>query len=143
MYEEIYHHGVKGMKWGVRKQKKYNDLASHLKKKHSKASYDSEAKSYESELKRMKQLGYKKYAKENYLDDHSDKQQQAIFRDQQTELRNRLASAKHFANNSSVLSKRIDSIDTSNMSYRKAVKLLRQYENDWINATIDSDPTMR
>lgn len=139
---ELYHYGVKGMKWGVRKQQKYNDRVSYIKKKYSKDTYDREAASYESELKWMKNLGYKKYAKENYLDDYSDKDQQKIFAEQQDELHNRIKSAKHFANNTATLSKRIDSIDTSSMSYKNAVKLVRQYEIDWLNETINSDPTI-
>lgn len=140
---ELYHYGVKGMKWGVRKQKRYADRVSYMKKKHSASGYRSEAAQYESQLKRMTDRGYKKYAKDNYMDDYSDKDQRRIFAEQQAELRNRIDSAKHFANNAHLLSKRLDSIDTSSMSYKKAVKLVRQYENDWLNETIDSDPTLK
>lgn len=140
---ELCHYGVKGMKWGVRRQKKYNDRVSRVKRLHSQSRYESEAASYESQLKRMNASGYKKYAKDNYLDEYSDRDQRKMFAEQQTELRNRIASAKHFANNASLLSKRLDSIDTSSMSYKKAVKLVRQYENDWVNETIGTDPTLK
>lgn len=90
----------------------------------------------------MKELGYKKYAKLNYLDEFSDKQQRELYTNQQAELLNRIKSAKHFANKAPLLSERLDNIDTSNMSYRNAIKLTRQYTNDWLNDTINSDPTI-
>lgn len=152
---ELYHWGIKGMKWGVRRyqnkdgsltpagKKRYSDEVSYMKKKHSKDRYESEAASYERELKWMNDLGYKKYAKDTYLTELSDNEQRKIFAEQQAEVRNMIESAKHFANNTHLLSKRLDSIDPSSMPYKKAVKLVRQYENDWLNETIDSDPTLR
>ena len=52
------------------------------------------------------------------------------------ELHSNIESSKRFANSSSNLRKRLDSIDTSKVSYRKAKKIVRQIENSWINENL-------
>ena len=52
------------------------------------------------------------------------------------ELLSNIESSKKFANNSSILRKRLDNIDTSKVSYRKAKKIVRQIENGWINENL-------
>lgn len=84
----------------------------------------------------MKKRGYSKWAKDNYMDGYSKKDQKKFYDDYITELRNNIESSKQFAKNSSVLSKRLDNIDTSAVSYRKAKKMVRQLETDWINENL-------
>lgn len=134
--DELYHHGVPGMKWGHRKQKKYQNLVDYTKRKHSESRYNQEAKSYGDEIRSMKKRGYSKWAKDNYMDGYSKKDQKKFYDDYITELRNNIESSKQFAKNSSVLSKRLDNIDTSAVSYRKAKKMVRQLETDWINENL-------
>lgn len=134
--DELQHHGVKGMKWGVRKQKKYQNLVDYTKRKHSESRYNQEVKSYGDEIRSMKKRGYSKWAKDNYMDGYSKKDQKKFYDDYITELQNNIESSKQFAKNSSVLSKRLDSIDTSAVSYRKAKKMVRRMEADWINENL-------
>ena len=134
--DELYHHGVKGMKWGHRKQKKYQNLVDYTKRKHSESRYNQEAKSYGDEIHSMKKRGYSKWAKDNYMDSYSKKDQKKTYDSYMKELQSNMESAKRFANNSSTLSKRLDGIDTSAVSYRKAKKMVRQIENDWINENL-------
>ena len=136
MCNELYHYGVKGMKWGVRKQKKYQNLVDRTKRKHSESRHNQEAKSYGDEIRSMKKRGYSKWAKDNYMDSMSKKDQKKTYDSYMKELQNNMKSAKRFANNSSALSKRLDGIDTSAVSYRKAKKMVRQIENDWINENL-------
>lgn len=134
--DELYHHGIKGQKWGVRRQKKYQNLVDYTKRKHSESRYNQEVKGYSDELSRTKKQGYSKWAKDNYLDSLSKKDQKKTYNDYMKELHSNIESSKRFANNSSNLRKRLDSIDTSKVSYRKAKKIVRQIENSWINENL-------
>lgn len=133
---ELYHHGVKGMKWGVRHQKKYQNLVDYTKRKHSESRYNQEVKGYSNELRWIKKQGYSKWAKKNHLDSLSKKDQETTYNDYMKELQSNIESSKNFANNSSTLRKRLDNIDTSKVSYRKAKKIVRQIENGWINENL-------
>lgn len=134
--DELYHHGIKGQKWGVRRQKKYQNLVDYTKRKHSESRYNQEVKGYSDELSRTKKQGYSKWAKDNYLNSLSKKDQKKTYNDYMKELHSNIESSKRFANNSSNLRKRLDSIDTSKVSYRKAKKIVRQIENSWINENL-------
>ena len=134
--DELYHHGIKGQKWGVRRQKKYQNLVDYTKRKHSESRYNQEVKGYSDELSRMKKQGYSKWAKDNYLNSLSKNDQKKTYNDYMKELHSNIESSKRFANNSSNLRKRLDSIDTSKVSYRKAKKIVRQIENSWINENL-------
>lgn len=83
---ELYHHGVKGMKWGVRHQKKYQNLVDYTKRKHSESRYNQEVKGYSNELRWIKKQGYSKWAKKNHLDSLSKKDQETTYNDYMKEL---------------------------------------------------------
>lgn len=144
MENSLQHHGVKGMKWGVRKERDYAVRTSIMKSKHSEDRYTAEAERHKAELEQMKSLGWEKWARENdlYITDEDKEWAKNEYKLYQQELNNRIKSAEHFAKNSPSLMKRIDSIDTSSVSYKEAVRLLKQHQNDWLNEVIETDPTI-
>ena len=136
---ELYHYGVKGMKWGVRKEKKYADRVGYIKRIHSSERYENEARYSEAEIARMKKLGYRRYAKLNDLDAYTDTDQRQMYAND-LKLHSRNAdSARFWMKESANLSKKLDSIDTSSMTYRQAIKRVKQCENEWLNETIDKE----
>lgn len=136
--DELYHHGVKGMKWGHRKQLKYQNLVNRTKQTHSESRYNRETKSYSDELNSMKKKRYSKWAKDNYMDSYSKNDQKKIYNDYAKELQDNIKVSKQFAKKSGVLSKRLDNIDTSSLTYKEAKKMVRQISNDWFNETWES-----
>ncbi len=134
---ELYHYGVPGMKWGHRKQQAYTNRVNSVKRKHSKESFQREIDSNTKGISDMKKAGYKKWAKVNFLDYHTDSDQKKLFNEQIKEYEYRIKNAKTFLSTVDVLNKRLDSIDTSSMKYREAKKKVREIETDWINENIN------
>ena len=121
---------------GGQAPEKYQNLVDYTKQKHSESRYNQEVKGYSDELRWIKKEGYSKWAKNHHLDSLSKKNQEKTYNDYMKELQSNIESSKKFANNSSILRKRLDNIDTSKVSYRKAKKIVRQIENGWINENL-------
>ena len=85
----------------------------------------------------MKKAGYKKWAKDNFLDDYNDSDQKKLFNEQIKDHEYRIKDAKNWMSATDTLNKRLDSIDTSSMKYREAKKKVREIENDWINENLN------
>lgn len=138
MYKNsLCHYGVLGMKWGHRKQLAYANQVKNVKRKHSKERYQSEIDSNTNSISNMKKAGYKKWAKDNFLDDYKDSDQKKLFNEQIKYHEYKIKDAKNWMSTTDTLNKRLDGIDTSSMKYREAMKKVREIENDWINENIN------
>lgn len=150
---ELYHYGVKGMKWGVRRyQNKDGSLTPAGKKRQAK-----QTKKSDRYIKRKLSYMNEKYAKRE-LDDAGREYARLSGRDGRDYYRNWLADdpndpytdynyeqERQYAREKYVsamaehktiqkyFSEPVSKIDTSNISYKEAKRLVNQYENEYIH----------
>lgn len=145
---ELYHFGIKGMQWGIRRyqnkdgsltdlgRKRISDRIRYEKKMHSESRYLEEANRYKKERERIESKGYKKWAKENYYDDLPDSYQKSEFESYIKELKLNEKSSRFFASQTPFLSKSLDSILSRNSDYTQSMRDTRTYVTDWINKSV-------
>lgn len=142
---ELYHFGIKGMKWGVRRyqnkdgsltptgKKRYNAKVKQAKDWYGKERWQDEIDSNKKEVSSIKKAGYKKWAKDNYLDVLDDSDQKSMFNEQIKWHENRIKDAQKTLNRTGILYERLDSIDPTSVGYKRAMKLVNQVVREWVD----------
>lgn len=141
---ELYHWGIKGMKWGVRRyqnkdgtltplgKQRLQEKIDSVKTRQSRSSYESKRREYEQELESMKKSGYKQWAKDNYYDDYSDRDQKELYDEYMHEVQSDIKIEQFFADNVDLLYKKLSTVESNSHSYKEAMELVTQYEGEWI-----------
>ena len=145
----LMHYGIKGMKWGVRRyqnkdgsltplgKSRYQQEVERVQNKHSASGYRKSAKSYDDERKASQKVGYKQWAKNNYLDDLSDSDKKTEFDNYMEELSESARVDRYFADHTDLLRKKLSTIDPESIGYKQAMKMVTKYESEWISQMVD------
>lgn len=142
---DLYHHGIKGMKWGVRRyqnkdgsltpagEKRYNEKIDRTKSLYGKSRWEGDIKTYEKEISSAKKKGYQKWAEDNYLDGLKDADKKQMYNQYLKRYETKIEAAKKTLSRTDILYKRLDSIDPTSAGYKRAMKMVTEITREWIN----------